>query len=366
MLLICGTVPLENISLINGEAEFSGDQLIVGDHVISCTQGTTALVSAACLTAAYLQKSPPHVVLAGDTGSGKGSKMLYDYLSNNLPWLAPDVLVLHYILPVMGLMKKVTAAAEKCGKKPIMIADASSMYAAKAAGLAPVFDIFTPDLSEMAFLADPAAIHPAYISRHLFRTEIAQAPQLVTSAYKHKNAAKTLLIKGATDYVAQDGRIIGTLSEPDIPAMEAIGGTGDTISGMIGAFIFAGMNHCDAVLHAAKTNRLAGEYAQAKPATKVRDIVSALPEALNNILINWGKKEDFMTEIDVRGLGCPIPVVKTKEAMDKNPADQIIIFVETEVSKENISRLAAMRKYSVKAEQTANEEYRLVLTPALQ
>jgi tRNA 2-thiouridine synthesizing protein A len=72
-----------------------------------------------------------------------------------------------------------------------------------------------------------------------------------------------------------------------------------------------------------------------------------------------------MTEIDLRGLGCPIPVVKTKEVMDKNPADQIILFVETEVSKENISRLAAMRKYSVKAEQTADGEYKIVLTPAL-
>jgi len=280
MLLICGTVPLENIPLINGEAEFSGEQLIVGDHVISCTQGTSALVSAACVTSVYLKSPPPQVVLVGDTGSGKGSRMLYDYLVNNLPRLSPDVLVLHYILPVMGLMKKVSAAAEKCGKKPIMIADASSMYAAKAAGLAPVFDIFTPDLSEMAFLADPEAIHPAYISRHLFRTEIAQVPQLVTAAYRHKNAAKILLIKGAADYVTENGKIINTLSEPDIPALEAIGGTGDTISGMIGAFINAGYKIADALLSAARANRQAGELARAKPATKIREIVAALPAAI--------------------------------------------------------------------------------------
>ena len=71
-------------------------------------------------------------------------------------------------------------------------------------------------------------------------------------------------------------------------------------------------------------------------------------------------------EIDVRGLGCPIPVVKTKEAMDKNPADQIVILVETEVSKENILRLAALREYSAKSEKTANNEYRLVLEPSFQ
>jgi NAD(P)H-hydrate repair Nnr-like enzyme with NAD(P)H-hydrate dehydratase domain len=163
-----------------------------------------------------------------------------------------------------------------------MIADASSMYAAKAAGLATIFDIFTPDLSEMAFLADPEAIHPAYISRHLFRTEIAQVPQLVTSAYRHKNAAMTMLIKGVTDYVVENGRIINTISEPDIPALEAIGGTGDTISGMIGAFMDYGYKSADALLSAARANRRAGELAGAKPATKIRKIVASLPAAIKH------------------------------------------------------------------------------------
>ena len=111
----------------------------------------------------------------------------------------------------MGLMKKVCAAAEKCAAKPVMIADASSMYAAKAAGLAPLFDIFTPDLCEMAFLADANAVHPAYISRHLLSSEIAQAQELITAAYKQKSAAKTLLIKGATDLVVEDGKILLSL-----------------------------------------------------------------------------------------------------------------------------------------------------------
>jgi len=73
---------------------------------------------------------------------------------------------MHYILPIMGQMKNVLAAKAKCKKKPVLMADASSMYAAKAAGLAPEFDIFTPDLCELAFLADPDAVHPAYIKHH--------------------------------------------------------------------------------------------------------------------------------------------------------------------------------------------------------
>jgi NAD(P)H-hydrate repair Nnr-like enzyme with NAD(P)H-hydrate dehydratase domain len=235
--------------------------------------------------AQYLKNNPPQVILVGDDGMGKGSRLLYDYLIKNLPIISPDILVLHYVLPVMGLMKKVCEAAAKCSKKPVMIADASSMYAAKAAGLAPLFDIFTPDLCEMAFLADADAVHPAYISRHLFSAEIVRAQELIAAAYQHKSAAKILLIKGAVDHVVEEGNIICTISEPDIPALEAIGGTGDTISGMIGALIDVGLTQRDAVITAAKANRKAGEYAQATPATKIRQIVSAIPGVLKNSII---------------------------------------------------------------------------------
>ena len=71
-----------------------------------------------------------------------------------------------------------------------------------------------------------------------------------------------------------------------------------------------------------------------------------------------------MIEIDARGLGCPIPVVKTKQAMEKNPGEPITIFVETAVAKENVSRLAKSRKYSVKVETIEQEECKLLLTPS--
>jgi len=69
-----------------------------------------------------------------------------------------------------------------------------------------------------------------------------------------------------------------------------------------------------------------------------------------------------MTEVDVRGFSCPIPVVKTKKAMEANPQDVLTVLVETEVSKENVSRLAQSRGYSVR-EETISGEYRLTLTP---
>jgi tRNA 2-thiouridine synthesizing protein A len=71
-----------------------------------------------------------------------------------------------------------------------------------------------------------------------------------------------------------------------------------------------------------------------------------------------------MIELDVRGLSCPIPVVKTKQAMDKNPGEPIAVSGETAVSRENISRLATMRKYSIKEDLISNDKYRIILTPA--
>lgn len=289
MLLICGTVPEPDLPIIRGSASFTGEALRIETGAdrqteLPCTQGTAALVSAACVTAARLKADSPGVLLVGDDGRGKGSRLLYDYLIRHLPSLQPDVLLLHYLLPVMGLMKRVCEAAEKCRRKPAMIADASSMYAAKAAGLARRFDIFTPDFCEMAFLADPDATHPAYISRYLFCAEIDDVGRLVTSAHQAGNSPPVMIVKGKIDHITVEGRVTASVSEPDLPALEAIGGTGDTISGMIGALVAGGFPHDEAALIAARANRSAGLHADARPSTKISRIVAALPAALADCL----------------------------------------------------------------------------------
>ena len=70
-----------------------------------------------------------------------------------------------------------------------------------------------------------------------------------------------------------------------------------------------------------------------------------------------------MTEVDVRGFSCPIPVVKTKKAMEDNPGEVLIVLLETEVSMENVSRLAGSRGYSVSVGEDA-DGYTLTLTPS--
>ena len=70
-----------------------------------------------------------------------------------------------------------------------------------------------------------------------------------------------------------------------------------------------------------------------------------------------------MTEVDVRGFSCPIPVVKTKKAIEENPGKPVTVLVESAVSRENVSRLAKSRGYSVGVEKVADDEYRISLTP---
>jgi len=69
-----------------------------------------------------------------------------------------------------------------------------------------------------------------------------------------------------------------------------------------------------------------------------------------------------MIEVDVRGFSCPIPVVKTKKAIDENPDQPVTVLVETAVSRENVSRMAQSRGYSVKVEEVT-DAYRLLLSP---
>jgi len=71
----------------------------------------------------------------------------------------------------------------------------------------------------------------------------------------------------------------------------------------------------------------------------------------------------MMVEVDARGFSCPIPVVKTQKAIDQNAGNPITVLVDNSAAKENVSRLARSKGYSVKVEEVSGE-YRLILTPA--
>lgn len=71
-----------------------------------------------------------------------------------------------------------------------------------------------------------------------------------------------------------------------------------------------------------------------------------------------------MIEVDVRGFSCPIPVVRTDKATRENPEEVITVLVESVVSRENISRLAKSKGYSVEIEDIG-DGFRLRLSPPL-
>jgi tRNA 2-thiouridine synthesizing protein A len=69
-----------------------------------------------------------------------------------------------------------------------------------------------------------------------------------------------------------------------------------------------------------------------------------------------------MIEIDARGLSCPIPVIRVKKVMDKNPSDELIVLIDGGAPLENVMLLAKSRKYNV-AEELLGNEFRLILKP---
>ena len=283
MIAVVGTVPDHNFPLVTGETHLEGDSIHIQGKQIPVNRGTPALLAAAIKTAQVLEQGAPIGYLVGDVGLGHGSRRLYEYLSRNLEKCDVSALVFHYLQPDVDWHNRVLFAVEEMKHRPILIADAGFMYAAKMSGQSSQYDLFTPDIGELAFLADEEAPHPFY-TRGFILHEENRAPELIARAYQHENAARCLLVKGKKDYVADRQGIQATIDIPLEEAMEAIGGTGDTLTGIVTALIGTGMEVVKAAAIAARVNRLAGHYANPTPAMQVIEIVQHIPRALSEIL----------------------------------------------------------------------------------
>jgi len=283
MFGIVGTVPEDEFPLISDAVVLEDDQIIFGNKRVAVNRGTPAMIAAAIKTLEHMDRPNPFCFLVGDIGSGEGSKRLYKYLADHLPDSSFKTLAFHYFQPDVGLFKKVVAAINKMPTRPTLVADAGFMYVAKMAGDAPFFDLFTPDAGELAYLADEKAPHPFY-TRGFILHEENLIPDLIKRAYRHHNAASYLLVKGVEDFIASKKGIIETVDNPCEEILEPIGGTGDTLTGIVSALIASGMDIESASVKAARVNRLAGLNAKPTPATQVYDIIKQIPGALTEIL----------------------------------------------------------------------------------
>jgi hypothetical protein len=283
MLAVVGTVPEKDFPLETGKVTLNEGHLSIGERKIGVNRGTPALMAAAIQAGQALGKQEIYGFLVGDTGLGDGSRRLYSYLAENLGKTDFSTLVFHYLQPDIDGHNYVLFAIEEMSKRPVLIADAGFMYAAKMSGQAPQYDLFTPDAGELAFLADELAPHPFY-TRGFVLHEENRVPDLIARAYAHEDAARYLMVKGKKDYVANREGIQAVIEQPSVEVMEAIGGTGDTLTGIAAALIEAGRHVAEAAVAAARMNRLAGFYAHPNPGTPVREIIAHIPQALEHTL----------------------------------------------------------------------------------
>jgi ADP-dependent NAD(P)H-hydrate dehydratase / NAD(P)H-hydrate epimerase len=287
--LIVGTVPQDDFPLYEGPCLLDNGSLRLEDRLVSITRGTPALLAAACIASQVLGNEPPQAIIAGDTGLGKGSALIYKHLTERLPVIAPDLLVYHYLLPDVDWHNRVWFSIEGLENKPILIADAGFMYVAKMSGFASCYDLFTPDAGELAFLADEMAPHPFY-TRGFILQEEERAPELIKRAYEHENASRFLLVKGSCDIVASQEGIHEKICEPSVEAMEPVGGTGDSLTGIVGALIAARYPIAQACSLAARANRMMGLLAKPTPASSIEELLHSLPEAMKTVIDFCGAK----------------------------------------------------------------------------
>ena len=291
MWCIAGSVPDADFSLAppDGPLRLDGATLRLPDgRGVPVERGTPALAATALLACEALGTQAPCALLAGDIGTGDGSRRLYAWLCDNAARLAPRGLTFHYLFPDVDWHNRVLLALQALPRPPLMLADAGFMYAAKMSGYADAYDLFTPDVGELAFLADEKAPHPFY-TRGFLLAEDHNIPPLLARVLAHGNCPRHLLIKGAADHIVCEGEVRAVIDSPSVPAMECIGGTGDIVTGLVTAFAAAGWPLCAACLAASRTARRLAAVCAPQPDTPVADLIRRLPDALS---------PDWLRELD--------------------------------------------------------------------
>jgi tRNA 2-thiouridine synthesizing protein A len=66
--------------------------------------------------------------------------------------------------------------------------------------------------------------------------------------------------------------------------------------------------------------------------------------------------------VDARGFSCPQPVLMTLDEITKVDTGEIVVLVDTDTSKENVSRAATSKGWQVKDVQEEGEGYRITIS----
>lgn len=278
MIVLIGTVPYKT-GVYVGHARIEKDYLNVENVKFPIERGTAAMAASCAQVCSFYGLPMPLCIFGGDTSDGKGTDLMFQEVNAIIDKCAPDIITLHYLFPKIAYGNPFVSKVNSLPKRPQLIADAGGMYLIKTLNQSHLFDVFTPDEGELLFLADEFAAHPLYVRSELLK-KVTDIDSLVEATYRHNNAAKTLVVKGPIDYIYKDGVKIKESRGPNIPAMEAIGGTGDTITGMLSGL------RCrkdeDSDYKALVVNRLIGKRINCTPATQIREFIRAIPAVLGD------------------------------------------------------------------------------------
>jgi len=66
--------------------------------------------------------------------------------------------------------------------------------------------------------------------------------------------------------------------------------------------------------------------------------------------------------VDARGLSCPQPVLLTLNEIKRVDKGEIVILVDTDTSKENVSRAATTQGWNVKSVELEGSGYRITIS----
>ena len=70
------------------------------------------------------------------------------------------------------------------------------------------------------------------------------------------------------------------------------------------------------------------------------------------------------TTVDARGLSCPQPVIMTLDEIKKGSDKEIIVLVDTDTSKENVTRAAESKGCKISGISAEGEGYRITIARA--
>lgn len=75
------------------------------------------------------------------------------------------------------------------------------------------------------------------------------------------------------------------------------------------------------------------------------------------------EKNSETNQIDLRGLACPEPVIRTKKILDQKSSNPVSLLVDTDVTVKNLERLCLANKAQILESQKVNDYFRVLIAP---